>query len=87
MVFIFSTLVTFVILHGVIEFKKDWILIIEGVAAILMLFLYLSLLLPPKKKDQDKIENYINEPRKICFECVRKKPKRSYHCDICKVCI
>jgi hypothetical protein len=31
--------------------------------------------------------NYIQETKKICLVCVRKKPIRSYHCDICNRCI
>lgn len=52
-----------------------------------MIFFYVSLILPPKIEEKGNIALFLNETRKICLECVRRKPKRSYHCDICQVCI
>ena len=60
---------------------------VEGVIFFLMFTLYLTLLRKQKKPPPGDIKKFINDTRKICLECVKRKPKRSYHCDICKVCI
>lgn len=52
-----------------------------------MILLYISLLFPPKIEEKQNIALYINQTKKVCFECVKKKPRRSYHCEICKVCV
>ena len=29
----------------------------------------------------------MNDTKKICLECVKRKPKRSYHCQVCQICV
>lgn len=87
MVFIITTLCSIFILNGVLIASHDWMYIVEGVIFALMFILYLTLLRKPKKQPKGEITKFINDTRKVCLECVKRKPKRSYHCDICKTCI
>lgn len=87
--FIMTTLVALTIFHGLLVFQDDFFFfyILEAILVGVMLLLYFSLLLPPKKEQPENIQMYIKQTKKVCFECSRRKPRRSYHCDICKVCV
>lgn len=86
-VFVLSTFCCLLIAHGLVEIKQDWMFAIEVVLLVLMIVTYLSLLRKPPQEPQGNIQTFMSNPRKICLECVRRKPKRSYHCEICKTCI
>ncbi len=86
-VYLITALTSLLILHGLLELKRDYFYILEVVIIGMMFFLYATLLFPPKTQEKQNIALYVNETKKICFECVKRKPRRSYHCDICKVCI
>lgn len=79
-VFLLSTFTSLVILHGLLMLKQPYFYTVEAFILGLMLLLYLSLLMPPKLEEKGNIAMFINETRRICLECVKRKPKRSYHC-------
>lgn len=86
-VFFTTAFCSLLIMHGLLMFKKQYFYFLESVILGIMILLYISLLLPPKTQDKQNIALYVNQTKKVCFECVKRKPRRSYHCDICKVCI
>lgn len=84
-VFLATTLCSILILNGLIVFNRDYLYIIEGCVFGFMLLLYLLLLLPPRKPEPENLTAYQTE--KMCYQCCTKVTKRSYHCDICGICV
>ena len=51
-VYLITVLTSLLILHGLLEFKRDYFYILEVVIIGMMLFLYSTLLLPPKTEEK-----------------------------------
>lgn len=52
-----------------------------------MVVTYVSLLRGPKRGRQGSIDTFLRNPEGVCLECVRERPRRSYHCEVCRTCI
>ena len=86
-VFILSTFCALFIVNGLLLLEEVWMYVLQGLVVGFMLIFYLTLLRRVKTEPKGDITKYIYDTKKICLECVRRKPKRSYHCQICKTCI
>ena len=86
-VFMVSLVSAVLILNGLLVPNYDWMYAVEGILFGFMFLFYLTLLRKPKTEPKGDITKYIHDIKKICLECVKRKPRRSYHCDVCKICI
>ena len=72
------------------EKRQQWLHYFEISAFILLLLSYISTLMMPRQGKQFRYLNFLDgsvKLKKVCLICIKQKPKRSMHCDICKICI
>lgn len=76
-------------INTILVYVNDYAFSFQLALFLLLFGFYFSLLIPYSKPEPQTYEYLLQSinTEKICFECIRKKPRRSNHCERCGVCI